>query len=203
MNKRRVFVVARWLLAAGLAIWTARQLFIAGTTTVLAAGAMHGFFGLAGLLGAAVLAAPEVVGWVISPLHRLIDAVLLPSESGPPPADYTLARFYCRQMRYEEATEEYLKIIHYHPRELTAYLEGTVAAGETGQMELARKFHRLGMRAFGSAAMRGQLDTALDASCLAAAHAAETGTGAADEEVPHECTGDTPALEPPEDRVLS
>ena len=159
MNGHRAFVAARWLLAGALGAWTARQLFLAGTTENEATGLLRGFFGIAGILATVLLAAPDIVGWILTPIHGVIDSILLPGETGTPPADYTLARFYVQQLRYDEAVEEYLKIIHYHPRELPAYLEGMMTAGQSQQVPLIEKFHRLGRRAFRSAKIRAQLQT--------------------------------------------
>ena len=190
---RRAVVVTRWLLACVLAAWTARQLFIAGTTEVQATGMLRGFFGIAGILATVLLAAPELVGWAVLPFHRVVDSILLPSESEPPPADYTLARFYLQQMRYEEACEEYLKIIRYHPRELPAYFEGIMTAGQAQQPGLAEKFYRRGRRAFRGEEVRRRLEATLEDSLRTAA------TLAAMAEAPAGETGGVPALEPAED----
>ena len=191
MNKRRAFVATRWLLAVALVAWTARQFLMAGRATVEMDGALHGIYALAGVLTAALLAAPEVVGWALTPLHRMVDAVLLPSGSEPPPVDYTLAHFYRQQMRYEEACEEYLKIIHYHPRQRRAYLEGIDAASLAGQPELAGKFYRLGRRVFRGPQIRRQLQDALQASRQTAALAA------GDAEAPLELVEEFPPPEGP------
>ena len=66
-------------------------------------------FGLAAVVMGVIIIAPELVGWAVSPIHRLLDNILLPSESEPPPVNFKLARFYTRQMRYVEACDEYLK----------------------------------------------------------------------------------------------
>ena len=195
MKKPRVSVVVRWLLACALAVWTARQATIAGTTTVEMVGVLRGFFALAGLLVTVLLAAPEVVGWAMVPLHRMVDAVLLPSESEPP-VDYTLAHFYRRQMRYGEAGEEYLKIIRYHPRERRAYLEGIDTAGRAGDAELAHKLHRLGQRNFRSPQIRRQLQAALEGSRLTIALAAETEAAGEAEAAPLELAENSPPPEP-------
>ena len=108
--------------------------------------------------GGVLLVAPEVVGWAVLPIHRWLDSLILPSESEPPPADYTLARFYATRMRYEEACEEYSKIIRYHPEESVAYLEGIRAASHAGDRKLAASFHRKGRRALRSPDERRLLD---------------------------------------------
>jgi len=174
MDKHRAFVVARWLAAGALGAWTARQFFVAGHAEIPATGALHGFYALAGLLGTVLCVAPELVRWAVLPFNRVIDAILLPGESGTPPADYTLARFYCQQMRYDEAYEEYLKIIHYHPRELAAYVEGMMTAGQAGRIDVAARFHRRGRRVFRNAEIRRRLQVAIEDSRLTAAAMAES-----------------------------
>ncbi len=173
MNRHRALVAARWLVAGALGAWTARQLFIAGTAEDQSAGLLRGFFGIAGILGTVLLAAPDLVRWILTPINGVIDSILLPSERGTPPADYTLARFYVQQFRYHEAVEEYFKIIHYHPRELPAYFEGMMTAGQAQQTKLIEKFHRLGQRAFRNAKTREQLQTVLENSRLTAATLAQ------------------------------
>lgn len=103
-------------------------------------------YGLAMLITACLFIGPEIVNWTVSPIHRALDSILLPSESLRPPVDYTLARFYHRQMRYEEACDEYFKILEYHPQEVAAYLGGIEAATAVNQRATAMKFYRMGMR---------------------------------------------------------
>ena len=102
--------------------------------------------GLAAMISGVLLIAPECVGWAVLPLHRLLDHVFLPSESVPPPLDYTLARRYASQLRFEDACEEYAKIVHYHPEEANAYLEGISAAHRARNPAQARKFYRAARR---------------------------------------------------------
>ncbi len=107
-------------------------------------------FGLAMLITSCLFIGPEIVHWTVYPIHYALDAILLPSETLRPPVDYTLARFYHRQRRYEEACEEYFKIIEYHPQEVSAYLEGIEAATSANQRATAHKFYRLGLRKLSS-----------------------------------------------------
>lgn len=204
MNRHRAFVAVRWLAGVGVGVWTWRHALAAGRATVPVAGALNALFALAGLLVTVLLVAPDVVGWVLTPVNRLIDNILLPNDSGPPPVDYTLAHFYRRQMRYEEACDEYMKIIRYHPRELRAYVEGMLTAGEGGQTGLAARFHRLGRSAFRNVEVRRRLQLALDDSLLAAEARAEAAAGGEEnfEELPlgegEEAGSEEPPVEPPE-----
>ena len=81
------------------------------------------------------------------PLHCLLDHIFLPAESGPLPLDYTLARRYASQLRFEEACEEYAKIIRHHPAQVDAYLEGISAARRAQDADRAGKFYRAARRA--------------------------------------------------------
>ena len=56
----------------------------------------------------------------------------MPSETLRPPVDYKLARFYYQQMRFEEACEEYFKLLSYHPQE-TSRLPGRNRSGHRGE----------------------------------------------------------------------
>ncbi len=201
MNRHRAFVAARWLLAGALGTWTARQLFLAGTTDNEATGLLRGFFGIAGVLATVLLLAPDLVGWILTPINGVIDSILLPGERGTPPADYTLARFYVQQLRYDEAIEEYLKIIHYHPRELPAYLEGMMTAGQAQQTALIEKFHRLARRAFRGAKTRERLQIVLENSRLTAATLADASdetTGEMSGDLALEAGENPPSPPPPE-----
>ena len=164
--RRRVFTAARWLVGTALGVWTVRQAILVGREeTDKAFAVLHSLYAFAGLLTTVLLVVPEVAGWVLAPVDRLIEAVLLPGDSEPPPVNYTLARMYHHQRRYEEACEEYFKIIRYHPRELSAYLEGMDTAGAARQPEVAAKFFRLGKRVFRREETLRKLQDALEQSC--------------------------------------
>lgn len=199
MNRHRAFTVLRWLAATALGLWTARQFYLVGHAPDGATmyGALHGMYGLGGLLTTVLLISPELADWGAMPLNRMFDAVLLPGESAPPPLDYTLARFYLQQMRYEEACEEYLKIIHYHPRALPAYLEGMASAGRAGRADLAARLHRRGRRVFRERKIRERLQHVLDDSLVAAAEAVQA-EEPAPELLPELTDEDAPPPEPPE-----
>ena len=148
MTLPRFALLARWVAAAltggGGMVLLARVMSAEDNNWVAVFG--KSLFGVAGLISGVLLVAPEVVGWALAPFHGLLDRILLPSESGPPPVDYTLARLYAGQMRYEESCEEYAKIVHYHPEQVSAYLEGIDAARRAGNAALARKFYRSARR---------------------------------------------------------
>ena len=147
MRLPRATVVARWIAAAlvgGGGLWLLARVMVAESSWVAIFG--KSLFGLAAMISGVLLIAPECVGWALAPFTGLLDRILLPSDSGPPPADYTLARLYGGQFRYEEACEEYAKIVHYHPEQISAYLEGIDAAHRAGNEVQARKFYRAARR---------------------------------------------------------
>ena len=80
------------------------------------------------------------------PLYRMVDKMFLPTESEPPPVDFKLARFYAVRRRYDEACEEYAKIIQYHPDVHAAYLEGIRAALLGDDPRQAKQFYQQGRR---------------------------------------------------------
>lgn len=197
VERGRVFAILRWLAAIGLGAWTVREAIRVGHEEQdLVFAAVHSLYAFAGLLASVLLVSSEVAWWALSPVNRIIDAVLSPGGYEPPPADYTLARMYRGQMRYEEACDEYLKIIRYHPRELRAYLEGMNTAGEARQTGLAARFYRLGKRAFRREETRRKLQAALEQSCSYALLADE---GTTTEEIvppPNEVQEAPPAAPP-------
>ena len=147
MNRSRTSVIVRWIVGGLIALAALRVLVRVMTQPDNMINAFAGsVFGLAMLITACLFIAPEFVQWAVYPIHRALDAILLPSETLRPPVDYTLARFYHRQMRYGEACEEYFKILEYHPQEVAAYLEGIDAATAANQRAMAHKFYRMGLR---------------------------------------------------------
>ena len=147
MNWPRPTVAVRWgvagLLASGGVFVLVRMFYRVGDGAPLIGRSM---LSLAGLFLGAILVAPEFARWVASPITNLIDSVLLPSETILPPVDFKLARFYGQSLRYDEACEEYEKILLYHPDNAEACLEGIRAAALAGNEPLAKKFHHRAQR---------------------------------------------------------
>ena len=141
MSKPPTGVMVRWTLAAlacagGLYEWA--RVFTLGLDWGVLDKTL---IGLGAMFVAVLLIGPELVGWVVAPVQHMVDRLLLPSESEPPPADFKLARFYAGHLRHTEACEEYAKIIRYHPGQSDAYLEGIREAFLAGDEPLARKFY--------------------------------------------------------------
>ena len=197
VERGKWFAVLRWLTALGLGAWTVRQAILVGREEDnLIFAAVHSLYAFAGLLTSVLLVSSELAWWALTPVNRIIDAVLSPGGYEPPPADYTLARVYRSQMRYEEACDEYLKIIRYHPRELRAYLEGMQTAGEARQTKLTAKFYRLGQRAFRREETRRKLQKGFEESCLFALLADEAEAAEEIIEPPRESEDTTPSAPP-------
>ena len=159
MRLPRATVLARWTAAAltgGGGMFLLARVMANETDWIAVFG--KSLFGLTGLMTGVLLISPECVGWALVPLNSVLDRILLPSDADPPPADYTLARLYGSQRRYEEACEEYAKIVHYHPEQITACLEGIEAARRAGNDAQARKFYRAARRILRTADQRRLLE---------------------------------------------
>ena len=98
------------------------------------------------LIFAALVVAPEMASWIATPFCRFIDNIYFPNTSDTPPVDYTLAQLYRKQWKYNIALQEYNKIIHYHPFELNAYIEGIQVAIEANDRKSAQRIFNRGCR---------------------------------------------------------
>ncbi len=103
-------------------------------------------FGVIALVVASLLLSPEMRPLVSSVFTGLIDLIYLPEWGASVPLDYTLADLYQDKGRTEAAIREYLRIAHYHPRELRPYLEALKLSRQSGEMELAAKIYKTGLR---------------------------------------------------------
>ena len=158
MSKPLFAVIVRWIVAIAL-LWVAVRLLVGAANGGDYLGAFAKcLYGFAAMMSGVILLGPELVRWAAIPIQRLLTSILFPGGSGTPPVDYTLARFYRRQARHDESVEQYLKIVHYHPQEIAAYLEGIDAAIAATDPESARKLYRSGMRRLRTPAARHQLE---------------------------------------------
>ena len=146
MSKLPASMKIRWVTASlvgGFGFYELGYAFFQGLSYGVFGNIM---LGLGALFVALLLVGTEVVGWALLPLTGLLDRLLLPSESEPPPAAFKLARYYAGLLRHEEACEEYAKIVRYHPEETDAYLEGIREAFLAGNEAAAKKFFRAAQR---------------------------------------------------------
>ena len=187
MNWPRATVIVRWIVAGAVG---GGGLFLLARVMANESNWMAVFgkslFGLAGLMTGIVLVAPEIVRWAVGPISHLLDNILLPSETVLPPVDFKLARFYGQGGRYEEACEEYLKTLHYHPDNAEACVEGIRAAALAGNESLAKKFYQRARRIMRSEEKRQWLE-----EVYAARHQPLDDVGEAEPEALPEGVGET------------
>ena len=115
--------ITRWLFAVGgigLSIYLIRVGIGRG-------GITSSFLPILGAMSLLVISviviAPELVKLFTMPLFALTDSIFFPGEKlGKPVLSYTLPDFYTKEGRYEEAVEEYRKILKHYPEETAAYL---------------------------------------------------------------------------------
>ena len=147
--RSRVGIAVRWLLAVWLAVSAFRALAGAASVGSLIASPQV-LLGIALMLGAFLLVAPEFVIPICDWFGSLFENIIYPSEQfSKPELSYVLARFYRQQLRFEESTYEYEEIIHYYPEERPAYEELLEMAGATGDLCTFRKYSRKFKRRFG------------------------------------------------------
>lgn len=144
----KITMIIRWLLALGCLIFCIRQ-FQAGLNTAGLGAAGFLIVGFGSMLAVVLLIAPETIVRVCEFFSRIFASIVLPDDKfHKPPLSYILAHSYRRQLRYTEAVEEYRKIIHYHPGELTPYLEMISLAHLLQDDRLAAKYTQLLKRRF-------------------------------------------------------
>lgn len=114
-------------------------------------------FGVVALLLASLLILPEVRSLVSGLFTGLIDSIYLSGSSATPSLDYSLADRYRDKGRTEAAIREHLKITHYYPQELTAYLEAIKLSFACGEETVAAKVYRTGRRRLRSPEARATL----------------------------------------------
>ena len=134
--------ILRWLLSASL--------FVLFVVLVRAAFKMESLgsvpyviFSLVCLISAILLLIPETVKPTTQYLSARIVAFVFPDHKFSKPAlTYTLARRYIELERYDDAVQEYAKIIHYYPGEIEAYLGMISASSLAGETQLAEKYKK-------------------------------------------------------------
>ena len=164
MNKQQLVVTLRWFVGICFELGALKLLIGATRAADYMSGFAGAVFGFSALITGVLILAPELTEWLATPVHRAINSLIFPGGSIVPPADYTLARLYRKQWRYRESVEEYFKILEYHPKELTAYLEGIATATEAHGFKTRERFFRLGLRKLKSLEAREQLERAFEAS---------------------------------------
>jgi len=149
MSTKTALMLARWTIGVLMVVQGAAILVKTGGGSFGGMGpsllSLMLAFGLA--VSGLVLIAPELVSWVSSPLWRFITGIIYPDEKyKAPPVNYALPRSYHQRLRHEDAIEEYLKIIRYHPQEQAAYVECIEVMLFTHDLHGARKVMAQGLR---------------------------------------------------------
>ena len=138
------------------AFWLAALRVLVGGGLVWQGFHLGGVGGLVQVVAGAFFFGPEL-RWLISErVARFVSGFVFPEATGSPPLDYTLPRFYRKKERLPEALEHYQRILHFYPKDLTAYREGIEVAWELNDEGEALRLYRRGMRRL-PAAERGEL----------------------------------------------
>ena len=134
--------ILRWLLSVSLFVLFVVLVRAAFKMESLGA-APYVIFSLGCLISAILLLIPETVKPTTQYLSARIVAFVFPDHKFSKPAlTYTLARRYIELERYDDAVQEYAKIIHYYPGEIEAYLGMISASSLAGETQLAEKYKK-------------------------------------------------------------
>jgi tetratricopeptide (TPR) repeat protein len=133
-------VILRWLLA-GICVGAFIILMQRATVSDFVPAAAQVIFAMLALISSVFLIIPETVKPFAALAGECFGSIFFPNTRfQKPPLSYLLANLYFKEMRYEEAVEEYRKIIRYYPDESTAYLELISIYQLTGETKLAKKY---------------------------------------------------------------
>jgi len=133
-----LLIAARWIAAAVLLRISLRCL-AASQQGDMMGGLGYGLVGVGLLAGAVIIASPDLIRIASNLISRFIIGLFFPQEHATLPLDYTLARFYRKKERWEEALAQYEKLLDAHPKALPAYIEAIEVASAAGWPEEARK----------------------------------------------------------------
>ncbi len=102
-----------------------------------------------GLIVVCILLVGQDIFHVASrPVAMLIESFYFPRyRDAVPPANYKLPEYYLEKERFDEAINEYLIIIRYHPHEAKAYIGAfELAITEFNDDEMAKKIYAKGRK---------------------------------------------------------
>jgi hypothetical protein len=160
MSKETALILVRWIIALTLITKGALMLLqsTGGAGGGIAGAAGYGLFAFALAITGVLLIARELTAWVSAPIWRFITGIVFPDDKfDRPPVNYALPRSYRERRKLDDAIEEYLKIIRYHPQELPAYLECIEVMIETGDRAGAEKVRATGLKKLRSAESRREV----------------------------------------------
>lgn len=141
MIKNKLHIL-RWLLSASSFVLFVISIRAAFKMESLEA-APYVIFSLVCFIASILLLIPETVKPTCHYLSGLIVSFIFPDHKfSKPSLSYALARRYIEQSRYDDAMQEYGKIIHYYPGEIEAYLGMISASSLAGETQLAEKYKK-------------------------------------------------------------
>lgn len=143
---KKTLSIFRWLLSAlsfTLFVMLISSVFKKEELGAGLAAAPYVIFALVFLITAILLLIPETVKPTCNYLSGLITGFVFPDHKfSKPPLTYDLALRYIEHERYDNAIEEYAKIIHYYPDEVEAYLGIISASSLAGETLLVEKYKK-------------------------------------------------------------
>ena len=134
--------ILRWLLSASLFVLFV--VFVRAAFKMESLGAApYVIFSLVCLILAILLLIPDTVKPMTRYLSGIMTAFIYPDHKfSKPSLSYALGRRYIELERYDDAIQEYAKIIHYYPDEIEAYLGMISASSLAGETQLAEKYKK-------------------------------------------------------------
>lgn len=157
MTFRQILTAIRWMIGValiGMLIWNpmAMSLLIGKLFPKIEWGnsdyatVTHIFIAVATVIAAVICLREPLIAWVSYPIRNFFSNIFYPDEKVVPPPNYNVATLYRDQDRLDEAVEVYLGILHHHPQEVLAYVEGIKTAFDASQPETAAKIAGLAGR---------------------------------------------------------
>lgn len=157
MTFRQILTAIRWTIGVvliGMLIWNpqAMSLLIGKLFPKIDWGSSdyapltHIFIAVATVIVAVICLKEPLIAWVSYPIRNFFSSIFYPDEKIIPPPNYNVATLYREQDRLDEAVDVYLGILHHHPQEVLAYIEGIKTAFDASQPETAAKIAGLSQR---------------------------------------------------------
>jgi len=165
MSRQTALLLARWVIALTLIAKGALMLLQSAGNGGggFAGAAAYGLFAFALAIAGVLLISRELTTWVTAPIWRFLTGIVFPDEKfDRPPVNYALPRSYRNRQRFDDAIEEYRKILHHHPQELPAYLECMEVMAEAGDLPGAQKVRATGLRRLRSPEARNEVKKKFD-----------------------------------------
>ena len=147
--KKSLFII-RWFLGAGCIAGAVLITHRAFDTDNLREAAVFAMVGIGVLIAGALLIAPATASPIAEFIGDCWGGIFFPkARFNKPPLSYTLADFYCRNRRHEEAVREHLKLIRHYPGERKSYLEVIAHCRALGATTMADRYEKRFRKRFG------------------------------------------------------